>query len=263
MTTSSLSLLLVTLLFLLCVLGQVISTGCPPDSGKSLDVYNNNLTCFIGIYTYCMMETAILMDHIFGMMELESTTLCVLPGSTLTTGQWVRVENNDPVDCTSNSDSDPFRCTTVTSPNATLSLYLPNAPWQFLPEVEDGFYTCCLPTNCSDPNTNKITANIFSKLYSTRSSTHTELLIYTVGWVQIADITVDLPSVVTVLPQQYTLHAIKAGASQHFIRSTTWYYESGSNSTELTSTLCSGQQSGYSCTIGNGVLFIGAVAPIM
>ena len=34
--TSGLSLILVALLFLLCVVGQVISSGCPPDLGKSL-----------------------------------------------------------------------------------------------------------------------------------------------------------------------------------------------------------------------------------
>ena len=76
------------------------------------------------------METAILMDHIFWDNTVDSDTdekrlLCVLPGTSLTTGQWVRVADPlDPVDCSSNSDDDPFRCTTVTSPNATISLYL-------------------------------------------------------------------------------------------------------------------------------------------
>ena len=88
---------------------------------------------------------------------------CVLPDTSLTTGQWVRVADPlDPVDCNSNSDSDPFRCTNVTSPNATISLHLPSD--QGLPEAQEGFYKCCLPTNCSNPNTNIIIANIFSKL---------------------------------------------------------------------------------------------------
>ena len=52
----------------------------------------------------------------------------MLPGTSLTTGQWVRVADPlDPVDCNSNSNDDPFRCTTVTSPNATISLYLPSS----------------------------------------------------------------------------------------------------------------------------------------
>ena len=51
---------------------------------------------------------------------------CVLPGTSLTTDQWVRVADpDDPVDCNSNSDSDPFLCTNVTTPDATINLYLP------------------------------------------------------------------------------------------------------------------------------------------
>ena len=91
----------------------------------------------------------------------SNSLMCVLPGTTLTTGQWVRVENNDPVDCNSNGNSDPFNCTTVTSPNATLSLYLPGG--QGLPVAEEGLYKCCLPTSCSTAGTNIFTANIFSK----------------------------------------------------------------------------------------------------
>ena len=83
----------------------------------------------------------------------------MLPGTSLTTGQWVRVADpDDPVDCNSNNASDPFRCTNVTSP-AALNLYLAGV----LPASQEGWYKCCLPTNCSDPNTNIIFANIFSK----------------------------------------------------------------------------------------------------
>ena len=47
---------------------------------------------------------------------------CVLPGASLTTGQWVRVADPlDPVDCGSNSDDDPFRCSSSNDP-ATLNL---------------------------------------------------------------------------------------------------------------------------------------------
>ena len=84
---------------------------------------------------------------------------CVLPGTSLTTGQWVRVSDpDDPVDCNNNSASDPFLCTSVTSP-ATLSLYLVAG----LSMAQEGWYKCCLPTNCSDLNTSIIFANIFSK----------------------------------------------------------------------------------------------------
>ena len=87
----------------------------------------------------------------------EKRLSCILPGKT-GTGQWVRVEGNDPVDCIKNNGSDPFRCTTVTSPDATISLYLA----QGLSEAQEGFYKCCLPTDCSSA-TNTITVNIFSK----------------------------------------------------------------------------------------------------
>ena len=84
---------------------------------------------------------------------------CVLPGTSLTTGQWVRVaDSDDPVDCDSNNANDPFRCTSATSPNATLNLYL----GQGLPADQEGWYKCCLPTDCSNAY-NIIFANIFSK----------------------------------------------------------------------------------------------------
>ena len=72
---------------------------------------------------------------------------------------------------------------------------------------------------------------------------------FTVGWAQIESITVDLPSDITVLPQTYTLHAIKVGLSNHYhLRSANWYYESVNPSTEL----CSGYRYNYNCSIGNG-----------
>ena len=172
----------------------------------------------------------------------------MLPGTNLTTGQWVRVaDSDDPVDCNSNSASDPFRCTSLALLNATLSLYLA----QSLSGAQEGWYKCCLPTNCSDPNTNIIFANIFSKCFHCASAHHC----FTVGWGEIADITVDLPSKITVLPQTYTLHAIKVGDSnQNEFKAASWYYYvSDSASTEITTGLCNGQ-SGYSCSIGNGVL---------
>lgn len=87
--------------------------------------------------------------------------MCVAPGSTLNGGQWVRAIDGDPVICDSNNDTDPFRCNSLASPNASLSLYLPDGQ-SFLSDRE-GFYKCCLPRGCLDPNTNIIAVNIFSK----------------------------------------------------------------------------------------------------
>ena len=94
----------------------------------------------------------------------------MLPGTSLTTGQWVRVaDTDDPVDCNSNSDNDPFRCTNVTSPDATLNLYLA----QGLPAAQEGWYKCCLSTDC---NTNIIFANIYSKCFHCTINCDTDLL---------------------------------------------------------------------------------------
>uniref|UniRef100_A0A1X7TH02 Fibronectin type-III domain-containing protein n=1 Tax=Amphimedon queenslandica TaxID=400682 RepID=A0A1X7TH02_AMPQE len=68
-----------------------------------------------------------------------------------------------------------------------------------------------------------------------------------IGWAQIEDISVDLPSDITVLPQTYTLHAIKNGYTDHEQHSyaAEWYYESSTQ-------LCDGYKNHYSCTIGDG-----------
>ena len=88
--------------------------------------------------------------------ELE----CVLPNTTLTTGQWVKAEGEVTTGCSSGSNSGPFNCDPATSP-ATLRVRLSGS----LGASQEGFYKCCLPTSCSDSNTNVITANIFSKCY--------------------------------------------------------------------------------------------------
>uniref|UniRef100_A0A1X7SS00 Fibronectin type-III domain-containing protein n=1 Tax=Amphimedon queenslandica TaxID=400682 RepID=A0A1X7SS00_AMPQE len=121
---------------------------------------------------------------------------CVLPGTNLTTGQWVRVADpdDDPVDCNSNNASDPFRCTSVTSPAANVSLYLA----QGLPAVQEGWYKCCLPTKCSNTD-NTIFVNIFR---------FAEIESFTIA---------DLPSDMTVYPQEYKLNCIKIGYYQYDI----------------------------------------------
>ena len=92
--------------------------------------------------------------------EVTKAISCVLPGTSLTTGQWVRVADpSDPVHCTSNSGSGHFRCTSITSPDATLNFYIDVG----LLADQEGWFKCCLPTDCSNPNTNIIFVNIFSK----------------------------------------------------------------------------------------------------
>uniref|UniRef100_A0A1X7SJ96 Ig-like domain-containing protein n=1 Tax=Amphimedon queenslandica TaxID=400682 RepID=A0A1X7SJ96_AMPQE len=202
--------LFVTVVFLLSV-SEVISQ-CPPSSGIYLKHGGN---CYPnGSYFY---------DN-----EIRPEQLvCTLPGSTLNGGEWV-TSSGSSVDCS----TDPLHCDVVSTPNATIKLYIPDG--QSISPSDDGWYKCCLPTNCSNAN-NIIFANIFR-------------------WVQIETITVDLPSNKTVLPQTYTLHAIKIGHNDHssFLNNVSWYYESGSASTEL----CNGNKvTKYSCNFmyGNGM----------
>ena len=121
-----------------------------------------HLQHFIGIYLTrngeCYPDGSYFWDNTVNENTNAERLSCILPGET-GTGQWVRVADPlHPVTCGSNSDDDPFRCTTVTSPDANISLYLA----QGLPEDQEGFYKCCLPTDCSSA-TNTITVNIFSK----------------------------------------------------------------------------------------------------
>ena len=129
------------------------------DSFEFIDCISTGNNIFLVHHGVCYPNGSYFWDNT--VKSLSNAISCVLPGTSLTTGQWVRVANTlDPVDCSSNNDSDPFRCTNVTSPDATISLYLP--PGQGLPEAQEGFYKCCLPTDCSSA-TNTITVNIFSK----------------------------------------------------------------------------------------------------
>ena len=82
---------------------------------------------------------------------------CVLPGATLNGGQWIGP--NGAVPCPG-SNSNLF-CTIGSGAN--LSVHIPTTNTDYLQAPGDGWYKCCLPTNCSDPNTNIIFANIFSK----------------------------------------------------------------------------------------------------
>ena len=148
-------LVLLSIVFLWSI-SEVLSQ-CPPSSGKSLDVYNSNCIGFIGIYLMhngnCYTNGSYFFDN--NIKGVSNSIMCVLPGSTLNGGEWVA-----PSGSSVNCSTDPLRCNVVSSP-ANISLYIPTN--QSIARSDDGWYKCCLPTNCSDPSTNIITANIFSK----------------------------------------------------------------------------------------------------
>ena len=82
--------------------------------------------------------------------------MCMIPGSSRDTIQWIRVQGNDPVNCSNNNNNDPFHCTFE---NDTLSLFLSSD--QELLANQEGYYKCCLSSHCSDNGA--ITVNVFSK----------------------------------------------------------------------------------------------------
>uniref|UniRef100_A0A1X7VPK1 Fibronectin type-III domain-containing protein n=1 Tax=Amphimedon queenslandica TaxID=400682 RepID=A0A1X7VPK1_AMPQE len=173
--------------FLLSV-SEVISQ-CPPSSGKTLDVYNNNCIGFIGIYLRHNGNCYTNNGSYFTDASIRPTPVleCVLPNATLNGGQWIGPNGVVPCDGTNNAN---VQCTTGSAAN--LSVFV-NPANGYLKADGDGQYMCCLPTSCSTPGTNIITATIFR---------YSEIESFTVA---------DLPSDMTVYPQEYKLNCIKIG----------------------------------------------------
>ena len=137
-----------------------VTIPCPSSGKKTLMSVSVYIFC-IGIRLQrndvCYPNGSYFSDGLVNENTNAKRLSCILPGET-GTGQWVRVEDDDPVDCGSSSENDPFRCSSSSNDPATVNLWLA----QGLPEAQEGFYKCCLPTDCSSA-TNTITVNIFSK----------------------------------------------------------------------------------------------------
>ncbi|XP_019852555.1 PREDICTED: uncharacterized protein LOC109582326 [Amphimedon queenslandica] len=157
------------IVFLLSV-SEVISQ-CPPSSGIYLR-YDGN--CFPnGSY--------------FSDSRIRPTPLeCGLPGATLNGGQWIGPNGVVPCDGGNNAN---VECTTGSGASLSVNINPPS----FLEATGDGWYKCCLPNDCSNPNTNSIFANIFR---------FTQIESFTVA---------DLPSDMTVYPQEFKLNCVKIG----------------------------------------------------
>ena len=107
--------------------------------------------------------------HDININSLQKSLICALPNSTLDDGEWVT-----PSGSSINCSTIALYCDTESSP-ANISLYIEGST----SPSDDGWYKCCLPTNCSDPDTNIIFANIFSKyphFTSTDCYSNTDLL---------------------------------------------------------------------------------------
>ena len=93
----------------------------------------------------------------------QSHLQCVLSNSTLSGGEWVN-PNGQPVNCTNSINNDPLLCDVSNTPS-NITIYRPGADNFHESDFGGNKFKCCLPSNCSDPTTNIITVNIFSKLY--------------------------------------------------------------------------------------------------
>jgi hypothetical protein len=187
---------------LLCI--RHVTSDCPPDSGIYL-FYNGN--CYPnGSY---FRDSAIVEPQYLN---------CTLPNSTLNGGEWTKSTGGQ-VDCNSGN----IRCIETTSP-ASIGLYRPG---KFI-SSDDGLYKCCLPTNCSDPSTNIITAHIFCKLSHCKSAS---MYCHYIGAIKIIGFNVELPSDITTIPQQLTLHCVTIGSNLYSI---TFNY----SSVEIINTQC-------------------------
>ena len=95
--------------------------------------------------------------------NLDNHLHCVLPNETLDGGEWLRPDGQ-PVNCNDVTNLDPFLCTNTISPNATITLYLSDDDYFKAANKDVELqYKCCLPTNCSDPNTNIMIINVFGE----------------------------------------------------------------------------------------------------
>ena len=168
-----------------------VSSECPPEEGIIMTIScSGQYIGFIlshhtiGIYLMlgdeCISNGTYFRDSDLQIANNQSGYIhCVLPDVTLTGGQWLRPDGH-PVNCTVGVDAetstdpklkDPFFCTDD-SPNANITLYLENDDYfnptagvqnKKLNELIETQYKCCLPTDCSDPNTNILTINVFGE----------------------------------------------------------------------------------------------------
>ena len=128
---------------------------------------------------------------------------CVLPNSTLSGGEWSR-SNGGPVDCTSNTNSDPLRCITTGTP-ANLTLYRPNG--QAFQHLQINYTSVVYPLAVL------ILPLISSLLIYSVSYliVLVHILSFVIGYIQIVEFRFELLSDMTVIPQQYTLHCVTTG----------------------------------------------------
>ena len=100
-------------------------------------------------------------SYFFDIIVSNTNTLkCALPGASAVNGQLIGPNEN--IGCPGISSSGHLHCNVKSMP-AALGIFSVRLGNYYIIPSEDGWYKCCLPTNCSDPIANIITFNIFSK----------------------------------------------------------------------------------------------------
>ena len=118
-------------------------------------------TIYIGIYLlhrgHCYHNGSFFSDGRIKGAKID----CKLPVALISGGEWVGPTGKVP--CPGSSAN--LKCTIFQgyAPSTRISLLIPYSSGNYLDQSGDGWYKCCLPNRCSDPNTNIIFANIFSK----------------------------------------------------------------------------------------------------
>ena len=98
----------------------------------------------------------------------QNKLICSYPNSSITTGEWLAPDgslicNNQRRNNMGQNRNNRFRCDVDSfNDGSSISLWLRKIK---LDDFLDGVYSCCLPSDCSDPSSSIITANIFSEIF--------------------------------------------------------------------------------------------------
>ena len=100
--------------------------------------------------------------------DRDDKLICSYPNSSITTGEWLAPDgslicNNQRRNNMGQNKNNRFRCDVDSfNDGSNISLWLRRIK---LDDFLDGVYSCCLPSDCSDPSSSIITANIFSEIF--------------------------------------------------------------------------------------------------
>ena len=93
--------------------------------------------------------------------DRDDKLICSYPNSSITTGEWLAPDGS--LICNYPKKNRNLRCVVDSfNDGSNISIWLREMD---LDDFLDGVYSCCLPSDCSDPSSSIITANIFSEIF--------------------------------------------------------------------------------------------------